>query len=121
MQCDSIDEPDADNGGGADEAADDYEPLTKVGRGSGRTQVLPEPDLCLGHHGVNETNLGDVQPRAELWAAARLARVRKPVIRYTDGPVLVATSEVRAPGGPFIIALGAGPGVRAISSPNSHP
>ena len=109
MQCDSIDESDTNKDGGADEAADDYEPLTKVGRGSGRTQVLLEPDLCLGHPGVNETNIGDVQPRAELWAAARLARVRNPVIRFTDGPGLVATFEVRAPGGPFIIALGAGP------------
>ena len=66
MQCDSIDEFDAKNDGGADEAADDYEPLTEVGRGSGRTQVLPEPDLRLGHPGVNETNFGNVQPRAEL-------------------------------------------------------
>ncbi len=45
VQCDSIDESDANKDGGADEAADVYEPLTKVGRGSGRTQVLPEPDL----------------------------------------------------------------------------
>ena len=71
--------------------------------------MLPEPDLRLGYPGVNKTNFGDVQPLAELRAAARLARVRKPVIRYTDGPGLVTTSEVRAPGGPFIIALGAGP------------
>ncbi len=41
VQCDSIDEPNASNDGGANDAADDYEPLTKVGRGSGRTQVLP--------------------------------------------------------------------------------
>ena len=47
VQCDSIDEPDSNNDGGADEAADNYEPLTKVGRGSGRTQVLPEPDLRI--------------------------------------------------------------------------
>ena len=49
VQCDSINEPDTNNDGGANEAADDYEPLTEVGRGSGRTQVLPEPDLRLGH------------------------------------------------------------------------
>jgi hypothetical protein len=109
MQCNSNDEPDANNDGGADEAADNYKPLTEVGRGSGRTQVLQEHDIRLGHPGINETNFGNGQPRAELWAAARLARVRKPVIRHTDGPGLVATSEVRAPGGPFIIALGAGP------------
>ena len=89
MQCDSIDESDANKDGGANEAADDYEPLTEVGRGSERTQVLPKPDIRLGHPGVNETNFGNVQSRAELWAAARLARVRKPVIRYTDRPGLV--------------------------------
>ena len=71
--------------------------------------MLPELDLCLGHPGVNKTNFGNVQPRAELWAAARLARLPKPVIRYTDGPGMVAMSEMRAPGGPFIIALGASP------------
>ena len=66
MQCDSIDESDANKDGGANEAADDYEPLTEVTRRSGRTQVLPEPDLRLGHPGVNETNFSDGQPRAEL-------------------------------------------------------
>ena len=32
VQCDSINEPDASNDGGANEAADDYEPLTTVER-----------------------------------------------------------------------------------------
>ena len=107
--CDSDNEPDASNDGGADEATDDYAPLTKVGHAIGRRAVIPEPKLCLGNPGVNKTNFNDAQPRAELWAAARLASVRTPITRYTDTLGSVAMAKVRAPGGPSIIIFGAGP------------
>jgi hypothetical protein len=83
-------------------------PSPKLGADLGAQRCYRNP-IFVSDTGIKETNFGDVQPQAELWAAARLARVRKPVIHYTDGPGLVATSEVRAPGGPFIIVLGAGP------------
>ena len=82
--------------------------------------MIPAPELCLGYPGLNKTNFDNAQPRAELWAAAQLTRVRTPIARYTDTPGLVATAEVRAPEGPFIIALGAGPH-RAGNLVNSRP
>ena len=84
-------------------------PSPKLGADLGAHKCYRNPIFASDTPASTRRNFDDVQPRAELWAAARLARVRKPVIRYTDGPGLVATSEVRAPGGPFIIALGASP------------